>query len=583
MILNIDQIKAAADIEAVVSERVKLKKVGPNLKGLCPFHDEKTPSFTVSKSKGIYKCFGCGKSGDAIDFLMRIDNIDYITAIKNIADKYSIQIEEDTKTYEPPTPRLEKLSPEAIAYFEKRGISNNTLLRLGITQSTEWMPEAKTEIPVICFNYFRNEELINIKYRGKNKDFRLNKGSELLFYNIDSLKDETTAIIVEGEVDCLSLHEAGIYNVVSVPNGAGTGKQQLRYLDNCWQDFQDKDRIIIFTDNDEPGRALADELSRRLGRDRCFKVLYPEGCKDANDVLVKHTNNAIHAMVEQARQWPIEGISEMDDMYETIEDYYKNGMPKGEAAGVGEFDEYLTFAGGQVTVITGAPGSGKSEFIDYITAMLARNHDWRLGVCSFENPAPFHATKIMEKYIGLAFDFRKNPLHRMNFPQFEEAIGFVDDKFSFVNIAQIDVTISGILEKMRELVIRKGVRGIIIDPWNYIEHKVPQGYTETQYVSEALSLIKEFAMKNDVHVFLVAHPRKLQKDPKTGQYPPATLYDISGSAHFFNKTDNGLSIHRDFSTGVVTVYIQKVRFSWMGKCGFCCYTYDTFTHQYNQA
>jgi len=122
---------------------------------------------------------------------------------------------------------------------------------------------------------------------------------------------------------------------------------------------------------------------------------------------------------------------------------------------------------------------------------------------------------------------------------------------------------------------------VVIDPWNYIEHKVPQGYTETQYISEALTLIREFAVRCDVHVFIVAHPRKLAKE-RDGKYPPATMYDISGSAHFFNKTDNGMSIHRDFETGVVTAYVQKVRFSWLGKIGFACYTYDTLTRQYKQ-
>jgi twinkle protein len=582
MIHNIEDIKAAANIEEIISPIVKLKRSGTNLVGLCPFHSEKSPSFTVSKVTGKFKCFGCGKSGDSIDFIQETQGINYIEAIKVLANQYSIPIEDDHKVPEKPVPRLEKLPTTTIEYFEKRGISNNTLLRFGITQSTEWMPQAQAEIPVICFNYFRDEELVNIKYRGKNKDFRLNKGSELIFYNLDAIKDETTCVIVEGEVDCLSLHEAGIYPVVSVPNGAGTGTLQLRYLDNCWQYFQNKEKIILLTDNDASGSKLAEELSRRLGRDRCYKVQYPDGCKDANEVLLKHGKQMIHSIVEQARQWPIEGVLDMEDMFDTIKDYYLNGMPKGDSADLGDFDQYLTFAGGQMTVMTGAPGSGKSEFVDYIATQLAKK-GWKFGVCSFENEPPYHVTKIMEKYIGLAFDFRKNPLHRMTSTQFDEAMGFVDASFRFVNISQLDVTIQGILSKMRELVLSTGIKGLIIDPWNYIEHKMPPGSTETQYISEALSLIKEFAIKNQVHVFIVAHPKKLQKDPVTKQYPAATLYDIAGSAHFFNKADNGISIHRDFQKGIVTVYIQKVRFSWMGQCGFTSYTYDTFTHQYHQA
>jgi twinkle protein len=581
MISNIEEIKAAADIVEVIGDYVKLKKHGANMQGLCPFHSEKTPSFTVSKAKHLYKCFGCGRSGDVVAFLMEHDNLNYVEAIKAIASKYNLSVEEkETKSYDKPPPRLEKVSPELIKWFESRGISNNTLLRLKITESVEWMPQAKAETRVVCFNYYRSDELINIKYRAKDKDFRLHKNAELIFYNLDAIQDETTAVIVEGEIDCLSLHEAGIYNAVSVPNGAGVGNMQLQYLDNCWQYFENKDRIILLTDNDAPGIALRDELARRLGKDRCYKVTFPADCKDANDVLIKHGKGMIQSMIDQAIQWPIDGVITMDMMFDKVQDYYENGYPKGYAAGIGEFDEYLHFSGGQFTTVTGSPGSGKSEFIDYISTHLARNHGWKFAVCSFENPADIHVTKLMEKFMGLSFNFRKDPYHRMSRSHFEQGVSLVDKYFQFINIQQAEVTIQGILSKLRELVLRTGIKGAIIDPWNYIEHKVPNGYTETQYISEALTLIKEFVVKNDIHLFLVAHPKKLMKDPKTKQYPVATMYDISGSAHFFNKTDNGISIHRDFSNNSVTVYVQKVRFSWLGKLGYSIYGFDTFTRQY---
>lgn len=581
MITNIDQIKDAADEIEIIGKVVKLKKNGAGLQGLCPFHNEKTPSFTVTKGKG-FKCFGCGKSGDVLSFLMEHNNLNYIQAIEWLANYYNIPIEREgpNHVYDKPVERLEKLSPDIITYFEKRGISNNTLLRLKVTESIEWMPVGGNNTRVVCFNYYRDEELINIKYRAKGKDFRLNKGSELIFYNLDAIKDETTAIIVEGEVDCLSMQEVGIYNCVSVPNGAGTGLLQLKYLDNCWEYFKDKTSIIVFTDNDAPGTSLRDELARRLGKHRCRKVEYPNDCKDANDVLVKHGPHMIHSMIEQAKLWPVEGVLTMDDMFETVKDFYINGYPKGYSPHIGEFDELLNFSGGQFTTVTGSPGSGKSEFIDYIATQLAKIHGWKFAVCSFENPATLHVTKLMEKFMGLSFNFRKDPSQRINQQQFEEGIALVDQYFQFINVAQADVTIEGILLKCRELVLRFGVKGVVIDPWNYLEHKVPNGYTETQYISEALSLIKEFCIKNDVHLFLVAHPRKLMKDVKTKKYPIATMYDIAGSAHFFNKTDNGISIHRDFDSGIVTVYVQKVRFAWLGKCGFAPFEYDTFTRQY---
>lgn len=580
MISNIEQIKAAANIVDVIGQYVKLKKTGPNYTGLCPFHSEKTPSFTVSPAKDIYKCFGCGKSGDAVQFLIDHQQLNYIQAVKVIAEKYNITIEEDKKQYDKPTERLEVLKPDTIKYFEGRGISNNTLLRFKVTETTEWMPKANAETKTICFNYFKDDKLVNIKFRAKDKDFKLAKNAELIFYNLDSITDENTVIIVEGEIDCLSMYEAGFYNVVSVPNGAGTGTQQLKYLDNCWQYFEGKE-IILFTDNDEPGRLLKDELARRMGKDRCKFVDYPEGCKDANDVLLKHGKGMLTSMVEQARTWPIDGITVMDDVYDQVCDYYLNGYPKGCEAGIGEFDELLTFTGGQMTVVTGTPNSGKSEFIDYIVTSLARRHNWKFTVCSFENPTAIHVTKLMEKFVGLSFNFRKDHSHRMQQQEFEEAIYLTDTYFSFLNIQQADITINGMITKLTEVVLKTGIKGVVIDPWNYIEHKIPAGYTETQYISEALTLIKEFSVRTDTHVFIVAHPKKMVKD-NTGQYPPATMYDIAGSAHFFNKTDNGISIHRDFKNDTVTVYTQKVRFSWLGKIGYTQYLFDTFTRKYIQ-
>jgi len=138
--------------------------------------------------------------------------------------------------------------------------------------------------------------------------------------------------------------------------------------------------------------------------------------------------------------------------------------------------------------------------------------------------------------------------------------------------------LDGILAKAKELVIRKGIKGLLIDPWNYIEHKGGKTQTETQYISECLTKIKAFCAIHQVHIFLVAHPLKMPKI--NGKYEVPTLYNISGSAHFNNKTDNGITVHRDFETNQVDIYIQKVRYSWLGKVGFCSFTYDTEKRQY---
>lgn len=578
---SIEKIKETADIKSVVEGLgVKLKRQGKNYLGLCPFHNERSPSLNVSPSRNFFKCFGCDKSGDSIAFVMLHEKIGFTEALQELAKKFNITLDEYQKReYVKPAPRLEKVSTKMIQWFESRGISNNTLLRLGITEAKEYMPQDKAEMTAICFNYFRDGDLVNIKYRSASKSFKMAKDAELIFYNLDSIKDQKECVIVEGEMDCLSAHESGTYNVVSVPNGASKGNNRLEYLDNCYEYFTGIEKIILAVDNDVPGNNLREELARRLGKERCYQIEYPENCKDLNDVLIKHGKAKVAEILSASSQWPLEGIVSMDEMQPTVQDFYENGYPPGDKAMIPEFDDLLTFYPGQLTIITGIPGSGKSEFVDHIMASLSRFHKYVWGICSFENPPTFHVTKLAEKFIGKSFDFRKNPDHRMNQRELDYSLSMIENHFHFINISQVDITMDGLIAKAEELVKRKGINGLLFDPWNCIEHKYGDE-SETKYILTCLNKLLIFLEKYKVHGFLVAHPTKLQKDKKTGQYEIPTMYSISGSAHFFNRTHNGLSIWRDYQTGVVEVFIQKVKWAWLGKLGSCAFNFNTFTRQY---
>jgi len=527
--------------------------------------DKRDPCLSVDKDKGVFNCHNCGFHGTAYEYPKK-------------------------REYIKPLPRLEKVSKKTIDFFEGRGISNNTLLRFKITEAREWMPPPiDTECQVICFNYYRGQELVNIKFRGPQKTFKMSKDSELIVYNINDIAGEAEAIFVEGEMDCLSWHEAGIFNSVSVPNGASKGNQRLEYLDNCWKAFEGIKKIILATDNDEAGLALREELARRLGKERCWQVIYPEGCKDTNEVLMKYGKESVAAMRTNATPWPIEGIASMDEMFETIGDFYINGYPKGSKAGITStspgrgFDDHLSFLPGQLTIITGIPGSGKDEFANWLMARLAMLASWSWGVIQFEEPNEFTVTKLMEKMTDKSFDFRKDESHRINLTDFDRSIALVDKYFHFVKTDEVDVTVDGLIEKIEQMVRRFGINGVLINPWNYLEHKKKDGQSETEYVSESLTKIISCLKRNNLHGFLMAHPTKIKKDDKTGKYKIATLYDCSGSAHFFNKTHNGISVYRDFETNLVDVYIQKVKHSWLGKLGFCTFHFDPFTRKYTPA
>jgi len=582
---TIQAVKDRAEIFDVVNSLLPLKKDGVNWDACCPFHNEKNPSFKVSKTKNIFKCFGCGATGDAIEFVMKYQKVLYPAAIEYIAGFYKIPVEQENnqpiKTYAKPILKEGQISAAWLKYFAERGITGATLQHFRVTMTNQWMPKAQGNTDTICFNYYRDSELVNVKYRAANKDFMLAKDAELIFYNLDSLVGKDTAIVVEGEIDALSVYQSGITKaaILSVPNGAAKGNMKMEYLQNCWDAFRGVKNIVLMVDNDEPGKLLQDELARRFGYDKCLRVAYPEGCKDANDILVKFGADKVAKVIADAEEFPIEGVLSMADMVEDVRNFYYKGYPIGIKVGVPGFDEHLQFMLGQITTITGVPGSGKSEFTDLITTCAAQNHGWKFAVCSFENqPSSLHATKIMEKYAGKSFAKRFDDNHRISPLKLDDSINFVDAHFYFININKITVTLEGILEKAKELVLRRGIKGLLIDPWNYIEHKMGKGQTETQYISDCLTVLKSFAAVHNVHVFLIAHPSKMPK--VNGKYEVPTLYHISGSAHFFNKTDNGICVNRNYDNNTVDVFIQKVRYSWLGKIGVASFTYNLDTRQY---
>jgi twinkle protein len=574
MFTNLNELKSTVRVEDVVSKFVKLKKESGGYIGLCPFHNEKTPSFHTRGKGNFFKCFGCGVSGSAIDFVMLKDNLSFVDSVLEVAKIINFEMEYESKEISKPIPRLEKLSKEFLDNFENvRKISNNTLLQFNVTEAVEYMPKAKAEIKVVCFNYMRDGEVVNIKFRGKNKDMKMSKGAELIFYNIDAIRDTEECTIVEGEIDCLSMHEAGIYNSVSVPNGANSTK----CIDNCYEFFLKKKKIIIATDNDDAGRKLRDELMFRFGVDRCYFVEFPDDCKDANDVLVKHGKDELKRIVDNAVQIPIEGLVSDKERKDRMFDLYENGMPKGTPCGIYGFDDYLRFQGGLVTTITAPPSTGKSEFLDYIISGLAVKEQWRFGVFSFENqPIELHDAKWAEKIVGKAFAFRKDPSNRISRQALEAVSNEIFDKFKVIEVTKVDKTIDGVLAKAEELVNKYGIKGLVIDPYNKMLHSIPAGMTETNYINLFMTKITDFSKKYNIHVFLVVHPTK----PQAGSNGKVTLYNASGSANFYNQTDNGFTLFRNRENGVVEVNIEKVRFSEQGKEGWVAFTFNTLTRQY---
>lgn len=458
------------------------------------------------------------------------------------------------------------LTDKAVQWFkEERGINEVTLRRLKIY----------SEQRNICFPYYRNGELVNVKYRDAEKKFRLVGGAELILFNYDAVAGQKQIMIVEGEIDALTAVEVGYMTVCSVPNGASTGAVKLDYLDNSYEALEQAEEIIICTDNDTAGVALKNELIRRLGRERCMEITYPDECKDLNEVLKKHGSTGVWEVINSRKFLPVKGILRVTDLDGEIDNAFLYGFEPGVKAGMGDFDNLLNFSGGQLTVISGIPTAGKSTFTDQLAVYLAMRNKWTVALCSPESqPIALHVSNLTRCYLGKPFG-----QNTMTLDDLTNAKSFLYDHFFWFKLADEDLSVESILEKAAELVKKHGVKLLVIDPWNQLEHKRPHNQSETDYIGDALTKFNGFCKKYMVHVFIVAHPTKIKKKP-SGEYETPTLYDISASANWFNKADNGVIIYRD-SNNLTTVYVQKVRFEGInGKKGFAQFQFNSYKNRF---
>lgn len=474
-----------------------------------------------------------------------------------------------------------KLSDKTVKWFESRGISQFTLDNMSITEGIEYIPQISKERNTIQFNYFVDGELVNIKYRDAEKNFKLFKDAELVLYNLDNVITESEMIITEGEIDALSYIESGLSYAVSVPNGASGGKPNLEYLDNYLDVFANKDKIYLATDNDTPGVLLRNELLRRLGYIKCRKVDF-EDCKDANEYLIKYGKERLRQTIENASEFPIEGVMTANDFKEDLLALYESGMDGGVKIAHENLNNLATWETGRLLTVTGIPGMGKSEFMDELCIMLNIAHGWKTGYFSPENfPLSYHASKLAEKIIGKRF---KKSQYGMSTKERDQSIEYINENFFFISPSDENYSLDNILERSEALVHRYGVRIIVLDPWNRIEHQIKNGQSETNYTGEQLTKITNFAQRNDILFILVAHPFKMGKD-SAGNFEIPTLYSISGSANFFNKTDYGICVHihnksNDNNDQSVGVYVQKVKFKFLGKVGLATFKYDQISGRF---
>lgn len=545
-----------------------------NIKLHCPQcreqrHDKRDKSLSVDLSTGMFNCHYCGFSGCAAE----PDEAEKKQWMQQQPWYNNAPIRRAKPQYKKPAPRPETpLSQKALSWFAGRGISSETLRKMHVTEGEEWMPQKDGKANTIQFNYFLNGELVNTKFRTGDKCFKMVKDARLIPYNLDAIKGCKECIITEGEMDALTFVECGMLNVVSVPNGANAN---LEYLDDFIEEyFDDKETIFIASDTDTKGVLLRDELVRRFGPERCRVLEYGDGCKDANEHLMKYGKQSLIEYYKAAPEIKIEGIFTVSDFEQSLDALFENGMQKGVTIGFNCFDRLCSFETKRLCVVTGIPGSGKSEFIDELAERLNMRYGWRFAYFSPENaPLSYHASKLIEKFTGKRFSKQT-----LSYGEYRQVKEHLESDFFFISPSD-NFKLDTILDKAKYLVRKKGIKALVIDPYNRLEGQ--QGNrNETQYVSEVLDKLTNFAQRNDVLIILMAHPTKQPKN-KDGVVEAPTLYDISGSANFFNKADFGIVVHRNRAENTVEVHVQKVKFRHLGECGTALFKYNLNNGRYS--
>ena len=514
--------------------------------GICPLcsHDrkpknQKAKCASYDWERGLGTCHNCNTTFQLHTYQR-----------KGASEK--VYVRPTVSAYQPPATKV-------IGWFETRGISQKTLTDLNVGEGSEFMPQTGKTENTIKFNYFMGDQLINIKYRDGRKNFKLYKGAEKVFYNINSIVGYDTCVITEGEMDVLALHEAGIKNAISVPNGATLNSNNLDYLDNCIDYFEDKEKIILAVDSDEAGQALQSELVRRLGAEVCYLVSFDD-CKDANEYLQKHGKEKLQERINTARPVPLENVTTFKDIEDEVTDFVRNGFKKGYQVGLSNFDEIFSTYTGQFITVTGIPSSGKSDFVDQMVVGYNNNYAWKTAFASPENaPTYLHAHKLMRKtWQGMP---SSKDIHG---DKWNRVANHVNDNYFFIDMERY--TLESVLRKGAELVKRKGIKCLVIDPFNKVRDVDCKTEDVNRYTMEYLTKIETFAKKYDVLVFVVAHPTKMYKD-KDGRMEEPTMYNIKGGGEWYDASYHGILVHRNYEEKTVKAKILKVKFQNLGENG----------------
>lgn len=520
-----------------------------------------------------YRCHHCDIEGGWVDNEFDFDAIPRTTSPQNLPlGSFGTLLNLETNEV-------------ALKYLLSRHIDKKVIEDHAILGTHRFNGET---VPAVGFPY-RDGDMVNaVKWRSADASKKFSQENVCEdFFNLTSHTPGNDILICEGEIDALAWMSVDLpenVTVVSIPNGAPArvrdGKidpaedRKFRYIWRAKEQLDSAPRIILNTDSDEPGKALSEEIVRRVGSAKAWIVDLGK-YKDATEALDAEGASYLEEQFEYCSPIPTIGLHSADVFVDSFVDLYENGQMKGAGTGFASLDEYLQFPPGMVTVVTGFPSSGKSDFIDQVCVNLAKNYSWKTVYCSFEKPVELHMAQIAQKITDKPFF--EGPSLRMSEEERDYAAGWINENFLFMDSRKDGPnTIEGILKIASAAVMRLGCRVLVIDPYNHL--KLTIGPRETDAISDMLTKVQQWARDHEAHVFFIAHPTKIAPDRRADKKIVITGHDIAGSASWFAKADIGISIWRhQRDEEPPEVHCWKVRWAWIGKRGACPLHYDKVT------
>jgi twinkle protein len=538
----------------------------------CPVCEESkgktnSPDVSINGAKGYGHCFSCGTK-----FAVGVSR--------------SESHREESKHYEAPSlGKVQGLSEDATEFLRGRRISSLAISRAKLVE----------ERGSILFPYTKDGVLVNAKYRGiSEKTFRQAAGAMPIMYLYDFCKGKKRIIVTEGEFDALSwltaLIDQGVdeeYGVTSVnagaPNENDTNvEKKLECVTNSIELFEEAEIIYLCVDNDPNGRRLQKELIRRFDEDKVRLVDLGE-CKDANEFHIKHDHLDLLALLETATVYVPEGIYTSGGSKEDIKRAFREGFVKGSTTYFPSVDERWTWRTGDVSIWTGYNNDGKSMIVNQLATLKGKYDGWKTGIWSPENlPLEKFWLNLAHPFIGKPFI--DGPNEKMTEEELDVAIDFFNDMFYLIDPE--DYRIGTVLDRMNYLIRVYGIRIVILDPFNQIEHEKKRNETTDEYISRFMTILKRFAVKYDVSVIMIAHQNPPKNLTSSGDYPRPDKYTIKNGGTFPDKADHVIAPHRPFyktdpKNPDVDICALKLKdIGLIGELGVSGIQFDRISHRY---